>query len=84
MLRACQNCQHRLRSRRDAVSILRELIEIAELHELEGGGTMIQARLDVDQVTKLCVWDTECDDCEDPYDHEADAVEVESQFETSK
>lgn len=64
--------------------ILRDLIDVAELHELEGGGTLIQAKLSLDQVLKLCVWGAECEDCEDSGDAEADAIEVEAQFEISK
>ena len=84
MFKSCPNCPFRLKSKGDAVRILSHLMEVATLHEAEDGGTVIQAKLNLEHVMKLCTWGSECVDCEDNCDCEADKIEAESQFEAAQ
>lgn len=67
-LSGCQNCQYRIKSQEEAVRILKNVIRQAHMRTIRGGGTLMEARLDLDTVIKLCVWEAGCEDCEE---HEA-------------
>lgn len=59
----CATCEYNKQSLEEAAELLRTVIRQA--HIRTGRGTqLMEARLDNDVVLKLCVWESECEDCE--------------------
>lgn len=62
---ACHSCHYRAKSHDEASEILREIIKTAHMTSIKGGGTLVTARIDMDTTIKFCLWEVECEDCED-------------------
>ena len=77
-LTGCQNCVYRIKSQAEAVHLLRDVIKQAHMRSIEGGGLLLEAKLDEETTTKLCLWDSLCDDCEHHEDY-GDSTEPHSQ-----
>ena len=77
-LAGCQHCQYRIESQEEAVRLLKNVIRQAHMRSVRGGGTVMEARLDVDTVLRLCIWESGCEDCEE-YEQFGDSSEPESQ-----
>lgn len=45
--------------------MLKSVIRQAHMRTIKGGGTLMEARLDLDTVMNLCVWESGCEDCEE-------------------
>ena len=59
----CAVCAYRLASLAEAADLLRTVILTAHMRRIKGG-TLIEARLDEDQILRLCLWEEGCADCE--------------------
>jgi hypothetical protein len=51
------------------------------MQTIEGGGVLMEAKLDPDTVIKLCVWEMGCPDCEESEEF-GDGAEQDSQYGT--
>lgn len=77
-LSGCQNCAYRIKSISEAADLLQNVIRQAHMRTIDGGGVVMEARLDYDTVIKLCVWEVGCPDCELSEDF-GDGIERDSQ-----
>lgn len=77
-LTGCQHCALKINSQAQAVRILHDLVRSAHMTSIEGGGTLITAKIGIDLTVKLCLWEVECEDCEYHEDY-GDSAEPESQ-----
>lgn len=77
-LTGCQNCAYRLTSLTEAAELLQDVIRQAHMQTIEGGGILMEARLDPHTVVKLCLWEVACEDCEH-HEEWGDGTEADSQ-----
>lgn len=63
-LAGCQNCAYRIKSQEEAARLLHEVIRTAHMQTMDGGGLLMEARLDMGTVLDLCSWKSACEDCE--------------------
>lgn len=77
-LAGCQQCAYRIKSQAEAALLLQNVIRQAHMQSIDGGGLLLEARLDPDTVVKLCVWESHCEECE-AYEEFGDSAEPDSQ-----
>lgn len=76
VLFGCQNCAYRIKSQAEAADLLQSVIRQAHICTIDGGGLLMEARLDPDTVVKMCLWESHCEDCES-HEEFGDSVEPE-------
>jgi len=75
----CQSCAYRIAYQEEAAALLQTVIRQAHMQTIDGGGLLLEAKLDPDIVMRMCLWESECEDCEHHEDF-GDSIEPDSQY----
>lgn len=69
---SCAACPHFVRTQTEALDLLRNIVKVAHIRRTPRGGTVIEAKLDEEQVVRLCLFESVCEDCEVTHDVEGE------------
>lgn len=67
---SCAACPNFIRTQSEALDLLRNIVRVGHIRRTPRGGTVIEAKLDEEQVVRLCLFEAVCEDCEAAHDAE--------------